>query len=130
MDRAPFPSGSVTSADLLPHLIQRESGGRPGIAGPQTQYGQARGLTQVLPATGQGIAKKLGVPWRPDLMSGTSESAQAYQKAIGQAYLDEALEKTGNARDALRYYHGGPNRRLWGPKTNAYSDGILRRLGV
>jgi len=123
--RVPFQS-----ADILPHLIQQESGGRAGVVGPQTQYGQAQGLTQVLPSTAQGLAKRLGVPYRADLMSGTSEAAKQYQSAIGQAYLDEALDKTGNVTDALKYYHGGPNRRIWGPKTNAYANGILRRLGV
>lgn len=125
MGRVPFQS-----ADILPHLIQQESGGRAGVSGPQTQYGQAQGLTQVLPSTAQGLAKRLGVPYRADLMSGTSEAAKQYQSAIGQAYLDEALDKTGNVTDALKYYHGGPNRRIWGPKTNAYANGILRRLGV
>jgi soluble lytic murein transglycosylase-like protein len=123
--RVPFQSG-----DILPHLIKQESGGRVGVSGPQTQYGRANGLTQVLPATAAGVAKKLGVPWRPDLMTGTSEAAANYQKAIGQGYLEEALTKTGNVSDALKYYHGGPNRRQWGPKTNAYADNILRRLGV
>jgi soluble lytic murein transglycosylase-like protein len=123
--RVPFQS-----ADILPHLIQQESGGRVGISGPQTQYGQAQGITQMLPATAQGVAKKLGVPWRPDLMSGKSEAAAAYQKALGQGYLEESLNATGNVRDGLMRYHGGPNRRLWGPKTNSYADNILRRMGV
>lgn len=87
------------------------------------------GLTQVLPSTGQGVAQRLGVPWRQDLMTGSDGNAAAYQRAIGQAYLDEALSKTGNVRDALRYYHGGPNRKLWGPKTNQYADSILRNMG-
>lgn len=127
-----LPAGRVPfqSADILPHLISQESGGRAGVSGPQTQYGQAQGLAQVLPATAQGVAKKLGVPWRPDLMSGKSEAAGKYQAAIGQGYLEEALNKTGNVSDALKYYHGGPNRRLWGRKTNAYADNILRRLGA
>jgi len=122
---APFQSG-----DILPHLINQESGGRVGVSGPQTQYGQAHGLTQVLPATAAGVARKLGVPWRPELMTGTSAAAAAYQKVIGQGYLEEALTKTGNVSDALKYYHGGPNRRQWGPKTNAYAENILRRMGV
>ncbi len=61
-------------------------------------------------------------------MKGTSEGAARYQAAIGQGYLDEALSKTGNVTDALRYYHGGPNRKLWGPKTNAYANNIVSRL--
>lgn len=125
MHRAAFQS-----ADVLPHLIAQESGGRAGVQGPQTPYGRAQGLTQVLPSTAQGIAKRLGVAWRPDLMTGTSEAAQQYQRAIGQAYLEEGLTKTGNVTDALKYYHGGPNRRLWGPKTEAYAASVLRRMGV
>jgi len=126
------PSGRVAfrSDEILPHLIQQESGGRVGVAGPQTRYGQANGLTQVLPDTAKGVAKRLGVPYRDDLMRGRDENAANYQRAIGQGYLEEALSKTGNVADALRYYHGGPNRRLWGRKTNAYADNILRRLGV
>lgn len=84
----------------------------------------------MLPSTGQGIAKRLGVPWRPDLMTGTSPQAAQYQQAIGQAYLEEGLAKTGNVTDALKFYHGGPNRALWGPKTNAYAASILRRMGA
>jgi len=118
------------SADVLPALIQQESGGRVGVQGPQTRYGRAQGLTQVLPSTAQGIAKRLGVPFRPDLLGGTSDAAAQYQRAIGGAYLDEGLSKTGNVRDALRYYHGGPNRGMWGRKTNAYADAILARLGA
>lgn len=113
----------------MPHLIRQESGGRAGIRGPVTPYGQALGLTQVLPSTGQGLARKLGVPWREDLMTGSSPDAAEYQKRIGQAYLEEGLSATGNIRDGLRYYHGGPNRRMWGPKTNAYADAILSRMG-
>lgn len=76
------------------------------------------------------MARKLGLPWRPDLMTGTDATAAQYQRALGEAYLQEAMSATGgNLRDALRYYHGGPNRRQWGPKTNAYADSVLSRLG-
>ena len=74
------------------------------------------------------MASKIGVPWQPDMMTGKTPQAAAYQDAIGQAYLQEGYDKTGNTRDALRYYHGGPNRAQWGPKTNAYADAILGRL--
>ena len=121
---ATFPFGKVSGA-----VEQQESQGRRGIAGPQTRYGQAHGLMQVQDATGEEMARKLGIPWRPDLMRGTSDEAAQYQRARGNDYLQEGFDKTGNIRDALRYYHGGPNRRLWGPKTNSYADTILRRLG-
>jgi soluble lytic murein transglycosylase-like protein len=93
-----------------------------------TQYGQAFGSMQVQDATGQEMAQKLGLPWRPDLMRGTSQEAAQYQRTIGNAYLQEGLQKTGNLRDALHYYHGGPNRKLWGPKTRRYADEVLGRL--
>lgn len=112
----------------MDQLVQQESSNRPGVIGVPTRYGRAMGLAQVLPATGKAMAAKLGIGWRPDLMTGTSTAAAQYQRAIGQAYLDEGLAATGNLPDALRYYHGGPDRRQWGPKTDAYSRAILSRL--
>jgi hypothetical protein len=97
------------------------------VAGPQTPYGQAFGLKQVQDGTGQEMAQKLGLPWRPDLMRGTTDEAAAYQTAIGEAYLREGIAKTGSVREGLMYYHGGPNRKLWGPKTRAYADNVLQR---
>lgn len=123
MGRAAFPTSSV-----LPALWQQESGGTPGKRGPVTQYGQPLGIGQTLPATAQQMAGKLGLPWRPDLLSGSDQTSAEYQKALSEAYYNEGLQKTGNVRDALRYYHGGPNRSLWGPKTNAYADQVLGRV--
>ncbi len=113
----------------MPALIQQESGGRAGIRGPQTKYGQALGLTQMLPDTAKQMAGRVGVPWRPDLMTATNQAGAAYQRMLGEAYLREGLSKTGNIRDALRYYHGGPNRRLWGAKTNSYANAVIGRVG-
>lgn len=118
----PMPS----SADaLFPALIRQESGGQAGIVGPQTRYGRAIGRTQMLPATAREVAQKVGVPYREDLLRGTSSEAAQYQDRLGLAYLQEGFERTGNARDALHYYHGGPDRKLWGPKTRSYADSIL-----
>lgn len=117
-----------TSADeVFGSLIAQESGGRAGVRGPDTQYGNALGRTQVLPSTARGIAKNLGIPYREDLLTGTSPEAASYQDQLGRAYLQEGFQNTGNAREALMYYHGGPDRSLWGPKTNAYADEVLSR---
>lgn len=94
-----------------------------------TQYGQALGLAQVLPSTARGVARNIGVPYREDLLTGTSPEAEQYQRAIGQAYFAEALRNTGNLSDALKYYHGGPDRRQWGPKTQRYAREVLGRIG-
>lgn len=86
-------------------------------------------MTQMLPETAKQMAQRLGMPWRPELLNDRSNTGAEYQKTLGSAYLKEGLEKTGNARDALHYYHGGPNRKLWGPKTRAYANSILGRIG-
>ena len=83
---------------------------------------------QVQDATGREMAGKLGIDWRPDLMRGTSPEAHSYQRLIGNAYLQEGIARTGSVREGLMYYHGGPNRRMWGPKTRSYADNVLRRL--
>jgi soluble lytic murein transglycosylase-like protein len=83
----------------------------------------------MLPDTAREMAGKLGLPFNPQLLRSNDPTALGYQHKLGAAYLQEGLQKTGNVRDALRYYHGGPNRKMWGPKTNAYADAILGRLG-
>jgi hypothetical protein len=110
--------------------IQQESGGRPGILGPETKYGRAEGETQLLPQTAQSMAQKLGVPWRPELMTATTPEGEDYQLKLGRAYFEEGLQKyNGDVRKALMYYHGGPDERQWGPKTNNYATTILASLG-
>lgn len=116
-------------ASLLDAIWQVETGNKPGVRGPVTKYGQPLGIGQTLIGTAREMAQKLGLPWRPDMLTATSPAAVAYQKAVSEAYYNEGLERTGNTRDALRYYHGGPNRRLWGPKTNAYADKVLGLAG-
>lgn len=105
-----------------------ESNNRPGVTGPMTKYGQAVGSMQLLPATAREMAGKLGIDYRPDLLTGTTPQAAEYQRKLGDAYYQEGLEKTGNHYDAARFYHGGPNRALWGPKTNAYAKAVTDRI--
>jgi soluble lytic murein transglycosylase-like protein len=109
----------------MPALIQQESGGN----GRAVSSAGALGSTQMLPATAKEMASKIGVPFRPDLLSSNDPAALDYQRQLGAAYLQEGLQKTGNLRDALRYYHGGPNRSMWGPKTDAYANAVMGRLG-
>jgi soluble lytic murein transglycosylase len=96
--------------------------------GPQTKWGRALGSTQMLPDTAREMAGKLGLPFREDLLRSNDPTALRYQRALGEAYLREGIDRTGNVRDGLRYYHGGPDRRQWGPKTNSYADQVLGRL--
>jgi hypothetical protein len=112
-------------------LIGQESHGEAGATGPATKYGVAHGATQVLDSTGAGIAKRLGIAWRPDLMRGKSDEAKQYQLQIGRAYFQEGLQKyQGDFYKALCFYHGGPDEGKWGPKTHAYADAILAKCGA
>lgn len=120
----PMPSNAD---DVFGALIAQESRGRAGAVGPDTQWGNAIGRTQMLPDTARGVARNLGIPYREDLLRGTSEEAARYQDQLGRAYLQEGFDKTGNARDALMYYHGGPDRSIWGPKTRQYADDVLSK---
>lgn len=122
---------SATGGDpLFEGMVEQESGGRAGVLGPPTPYGRAEGRTQMLPETAEEMARKLGVPWRPDLMRGETPAAAAYQDKLGRAYLDEGLEKYGgDPEKALMYYHGGPDESLWGPKTRAYAQSIMGKVG-
>jgi len=129
-----IPADQLSDAELealiaLPALKQRESGGRLGVMGPQTQWGRAVGSTQMLPDTAKAVAAKVGLPWRPDLLSGTTPEAASYQDTLGHAYLTEGIAKTGSLEDGLRYYHGGPDRRQWGPKTEAYAKAVAANAG-
>lgn len=124
----PGQSGGGTLNDVFGALIQQESGGKAGIRGQQTAYGVPLGRTQLLPKTAQEMAAKLGLPWRPELLEGTTPEAAAYQDKLGRAYFDEGLQKSGgDIERALKYYHGGPNERMWGPKTNTYAKAVLAR---
>lgn len=88
------------------------------------------GIGQVMPDTARSLARRIGLPYRPDLMSGTGAAARQYQDAITEAAVKEAWSAGGgNVRNAAMYYHGGSNRGLWGPKTRRYAENILGRLG-
>lgn len=84
-----------------------------------------------MPDTGRVLAQRAGLPWRPDLMRGTSPEARAYQDRLTDAALQEAWEYGGgDARKAAYYYFAGPNKKGWGPKTRKYGESILRRMGA
>ncbi len=108
-------------------IIGQESGGRYGV--PNAEGSGAMGVGQVMPQTAQALAKWVGLPFRPDLMRGTSPEARTYQDRITEAALQEAWNAGGgNTRTAAMYYHGGSNRDIWGPKTQRYADNIMARM--
>jgi len=109
-------------------IIGQESGGRYGV--PNAQGSGAMGVGQIMPATGQVLAQRQGLPWRPDLMQGSHPEARQYQDALTEAATREAWSAgQGDPAIAAKYYFGGSNRAKWGPKTQQYARNILGRLG-
>jgi soluble lytic murein transglycosylase-like protein len=43
---------------------------------------------------------------------------------LAARYARMGFEATGSWSGAAAHYHGGPNRRLWGPKTRAYAAAV------
>lgn len=116
---------------LFDSVLTQESRHRPGITGEKTPYGIPEGEGQMLPATAEAMAKKLGVAWQPELMTGKTSEAEAYQKKLSRAYFDEGVDKYGrDAHKVLSHYYAGPNEKLWGPKTQAYAQEVAKRAGV
>lgn len=67
-------------------------------------HADARGLMQVLPSTGAGIAKRLGLPWR----GGDSLYEPEFNIQLGTAYLRELEDKYGMTYVAIAAYNAGP----------------------
>jgi hypothetical protein len=92
---------------LLKAVAMTESRGNPGATSPAG----AEGLMQLMPDTATGLGAK--DPYDP-------------KQAIPAAakYLSEGLDKYGSPAGALMYYAGGPNEKIWGPKTQAYPGAV------
>jgi hypothetical protein len=126
------PTPPPIDPDVLWKSIKaQESGGDPtpgDAVGPDTAHGNALGSTQMLPATAEAMARKLGVRWDPRLMRENSPQALAYQDQLGRAYLQEGLDRSGgDPAEAAAYYYGGPDPKMHGPKTKAYVEQVLAR---
>lgn len=95
-----------------------ESGMRPAhtVTGPPTRYGRAVGSMQILPSTGRAM--------------GCGNLRDTRQNVrCGVRYLRRSLDRHGDAGMAALEFHGGSNRRLWGPRTQRYRQMVLARMG-
>ena len=101
--------------NVLMALGHQESRYNPQAIGPETQWGRARGMMQYLDDT----AKGLGInPFDP---------AQAVPAAARQ--IRERLDKGYSMEDAVKEHFAGPNRKLWGKKTDAYGREVMEKVG-
>jgi hypothetical protein len=124
-----FAGGGRTGYnDFRRAIIAQESGGRYGI--PNAEGSGAMGIGQIMPDTARAIAKRIGLPYRPELLAGTDEASREYQDALTTEATKEAFNYgKGDPQLAAQYYFAGPNKKGWGPKTQEYGLDIMRRLG-
>lgn len=103
--------------DLLRAVASQESKFNPKAIGPKTDYGQALGMMQILDSN----AKAAGIdPFKPE---------QAIPWAAQN--LRESLDKNGGNLDAaVMEYHGGPNQKLWGTKTQQYVSDVAGQFAA
>lgn len=122
-----FADGGVSYEDFARVIPIQESRNR--YTARNTESG-ALGKYQLMPDTAKALARRLGLEYRPDLMTVDSEEARRYQDALGNAAMKEAWDYgKGDPSLAATYYHAGPNKAGWGPRTRKYSADILGRLG-
>ena len=118
--------GALTVETVLPAIVQQESGGNYTAKNPETG---ALGAYQVMPATGEALAQRIGLPWNPALMTSNSAAGRSYQDRIGQAAVQEAIDNSGGDPATMAaYYHGGSDRSKWGPRTQQYAQEVTARL--
>jgi soluble lytic murein transglycosylase-like protein len=83
-------------------VIEVESGGRSRAR----SHRDARGLMQILPATGRALARDMGVPWRgPESLYDPVTNVR-----LGVVYLAQLLARFGDVHTALAAYNAGPSR--------------------
>jgi len=67
-------------------------------------HADARGLMQVLPSTGAGLSRRLGLPWT----GGDGLYEPEFNIALGTAYLRELEDRYGMTYVAIAAYNAGP----------------------
>lgn len=123
------PGGDVDAARLRRALLMQESGGDYGVV--NAEGSGAMGAYQFMPPTARALAKRLGLEYRPDLMSGAkgrSKEGRAYQERLMDAQMEDILAYSGgDVGKAGAYHFAGPNTKGHGAKTRKYEQDILRR---
>lgn len=109
-----------TRPEVLDRMWAKESnrGTHPTMIGEQTRWGTAKGHFQQLDTTVNTWSERLGRKFDPfDFTDGLSVAA---------AQMRENLHTYGgDERKAVMAYHGGPDQRKWGKRTQAYADAVL-----
>lgn len=97
-------------------LAHQESRFNPNAVGPQTKWGKAKGMMQYLDST----AASLGIS--------SSDPGQSIDAAAMQ--LRQRLDAGDSLEDAIKHHHAGPNKQLWGPKTDRYGSEVMSKASA
>jgi hypothetical protein len=121
--------GDIDLERLRRAILMQESGGDYGVM--NREGSGAMGAYQFMPDTARALAKRAGVEYRPDLMSGKggrSKEGIAYQERLMDEQMKDILAFSGGDVGRAGIYHfAGPNEKGHGPKTRQYGQDILRR---
>lgn len=97
-------------------LAHQESRFNPNAVGPQTKWGKAKGMMQYLDSTASG----LGI--------NSSDPSQSIDAAAMQ--LRQRMDAGDSLEDAIKHHHAGPNKQLWGPKTDRYGSEVMSKASA
>lgn len=82
----------------------------------------ARSVYQIIPGTRDAFLRKYGI----NAYSGDQAAAE-----VAALHLKESMGRNaGNIEASVREYHGGPNRKNWGPVNQSYADRVMGRVTV
>ena len=99
---APTQAQSNPVMSLWHALIGQESGGNQAAVSPKGAFGRA----QLMPDTAAYVARRLGDPRLAD----RARTDPAVNEQLGQAYLQEQMDRFGNPAVALAAYNAGPEK--------------------
>jgi soluble lytic murein transglycosylase len=114
------------SASLVLGVIQIES----GYNNFAVSHRGAMGLMQIMPATGEGLSRELGLPWHgPQTLFDPEANVR-----LGIAYLAQLRSQYGNLATALAAYNWGPGRissrlRRGSPVPQVYARNVIDAYG-
>ena len=104
LDHAALIRREAAKHDLDPAWIAAQIRAESTFTPHARSAADARGLMQVLPATGAAVSRRLGRTWRG--------AASLYEPetniVLGTAYLDQMLDKHGTPYQAIAAYNAGP----------------------
>jgi soluble lytic murein transglycosylase-like protein len=117
---------NVPERVLRVFLTQESGGDQQALSGGGWAGTPAHGLMQITPETFKSVAPDVG-----KLLGRTPSVDNPIDNLIGGGLLlRRYLDRTGNDLGlTAKLYHGGENTALWGPRTEQYSQDILRRFG-